>query len=157
VIEEAPDAHSLPEWAAGVAELNHHLAEWLDLPNSDGEAFSQIVWADEAGTPLSPTALSRRIGMTTGATTALLHRLDRGGFITREREEADARRVTLRPTPVKRAALHRFAAASGFELVEVLLAQDSETLNATTRFVTELTEAGRAAIERLRHSGQSRL
>lgn len=46
--------HRLRDWAVGFTELNQHLAAWMRLPGSDANALGQIVWADEAGAPLSP-------------------------------------------------------------------------------------------------------
>lgn len=45
---------------------------------------------------LSPARLSERISLSTGATTALLNRLEAAGHITRAREHSDRRIVTLR-------------------------------------------------------------
>jgi hypothetical protein len=71
----------------------------MRLPGSDATALGQITWAAESGTPLSPAQLSRLLGMTTGATTILLNRLETAGHIRRSRESTDRRRVTLRPAP----------------------------------------------------------
>ena len=94
---------ALRDWAVGFAELNQHMAAWMGLPGSDANALGQIVWAAESGEPLSPARLARRLGMTSGATTILLNRLEGAGLIGRTREHADRRRVTLRPSETGRA------------------------------------------------------
>lgn len=55
----------------------------------------EITAAEEKGTPLSPARLGERISLTSGATTALLNRLEKAGHIVRTRENADRRVVTL--------------------------------------------------------------
>ncbi|MFF7690203.1 MarR family transcriptional regulator [Streptomyces syringium] len=65
-------------------------------PISSSTAVLEIAATEERGTPLSPARLSERISLSTGATTALLNRLEAAGHITRAREHSDRRIVTLR-------------------------------------------------------------
>ncbi|MFD0264803.1 MarR family winged helix-turn-helix transcriptional regulator [Kitasatospora indigofera] len=78
------------------AELGRRFAAWLGLHSTDATAVLEIAAAEERGTPLSPARLSERIALSTGATTALLNRLEAAGHITRSREHPDRRIVTLR-------------------------------------------------------------
>ncbi|MFF2728862.1 MarR family winged helix-turn-helix transcriptional regulator [Streptomyces sp. NPDC058008] len=78
------------------AELSRRFAAWLGLHSTDATAVLEIAAAEERGTPLSPARLSERIPLSTGATTALLNRLEAAGHITRAREHSDRRIVTLR-------------------------------------------------------------
>ncbi|MGW6704327.1 MarR family winged helix-turn-helix transcriptional regulator [Streptomyces sp. NPDC054956] len=77
-------------------ELGRRFADWLGLHSTDATAVLEISAAEERGTPLSPARLSERISLSTGATTALLNRLEAAGHITRSREHTDRRVVTLR-------------------------------------------------------------
>ncbi|MFF1413064.1 MarR family winged helix-turn-helix transcriptional regulator [Streptomyces sp. NPDC058289] len=78
------------------AELSRRFAAWLGLHSTDATAVLEIAAAEERGTPLSPARLSERIPLSTGATTALLNRLEAAGHITRVREHSDRRVITLR-------------------------------------------------------------
>ncbi|MFC4330314.1 MarR family winged helix-turn-helix transcriptional regulator [Streptomyces andamanensis] len=78
------------------AELGRRFAARLGLHSTDATALLEIAAAEERGTPLSPARLSERIALSTGATTALLNRLEAAGHITRTREHTDRRVVTLR-------------------------------------------------------------
>ncbi|WP_329611806.1 MarR family winged helix-turn-helix transcriptional regulator [Kitasatospora herbaricolor] len=78
------------------AELGRRFAAWLGLHSTDATAVLEIAAAEERGSPLSPARLSERIALSTGATTALLNRLEAAGHITRSREHPDRRIVTLR-------------------------------------------------------------
>jgi len=50
------------------------------------------------GTEMTPSQLAAEIGLSTGATTALVDRLERAGFVSRERDSRDRRRIFLRVT-----------------------------------------------------------
>lgn len=77
-------------------EFSHRFASWLGLHSTDATALMEITAAEEkGGTPLSPARLGERISLTSGATTALLNRLEKAGHIVRTRENADRRVVTL--------------------------------------------------------------
>ncbi|MEU3226893.1 MarR family transcriptional regulator [Streptomyces sp. NPDC006976] len=78
------------------AELSRRFAAWLGLHSTDATAVLEIAAAEERGAPLSPARLSERIPLSTGATTALLNRLEAAGHITRVREHTDRRVITLR-------------------------------------------------------------
>ncbi|MCX5399340.1 MarR family winged helix-turn-helix transcriptional regulator [Streptomyces sp. NBC_00102] len=87
---------SLRIYGSHYAELSRRFASWLGLHSTDATAVLEIAAAEERGTPLSPARLSERIPLSTGATTALLNRLESAGHITRAREHSDRRIVTLR-------------------------------------------------------------
>jgi len=48
------------------------------------------------GTLMTPGHLATELGLSTGATTALLDRLEKGGFVNRERDPKDRRRVFIK-------------------------------------------------------------
>jgi MarR family transcriptional regulator, organic hydroperoxide resistance regulator len=139
----------LHDWAVASAELNQRLAAFLDLPGSDANALGHILWSAEEGAPLSPVELARRIGMTSGATTALLNRLEDAGHIRRIREHADRRRVTLHPEPAARARAQEFLALAGPEVAEAVLATPLEQLELVVEFTERLTAAAVRANARL--------
>lgn len=147
--DEVAVMEALRDWAIGFAELNHHLAAWMRLPTSDAQALAQIVWAAQAGAPLSPTALAQRIGMTTGAATVLLHRLQGAGLVSRSREDSDRRRVTLRPTPTALAQSRAFMQAAGAEIGDALRRSRTEDLRTATALLGALNEAVTQGIHRL--------
>ena len=86
---------SLRVYGGHYTELGRRFAAWLGLHSTDATAVLEIAAAEERGTPLSPARLSERISLSTGATTALLNRLEAAGHITRAREHSDRRIVTL--------------------------------------------------------------
>jgi len=63
------------------------------LHATDVQALAAILDADE---PMTPGRLRERLGLTSGAVTACVDRLERAGHIRRVRESADRRVVHLR-------------------------------------------------------------
>lgn len=86
----------LRAFGALYTDFTGRFATWLGLHSTDATALVEILYAEDKGAPLSPTRLSERLGLTTGATTNLLNRLEKLGYVVRTREHADRRLVTLR-------------------------------------------------------------
>ena len=139
----------LNRWVARATELNLRLAGVLGLPSTDANALGHIVWAAEADEPLSPAELSRRVGMTTGAVSILLDRLENAGHIGRTRESSDRRRVTLRPLPDTRERVRHFVAETGREVAEVLSDADSGHLREAVAVITSMNVAATRGLARL--------
>jgi MarR family transcriptional regulator, organic hydroperoxide resistance regulator len=139
----------LREWSVGFGELNQHLAAWMGLPSSDANALGLIIWGDQEGRPFSPAVLSQHIGMTSGATTTLLNRLEVAGHIIRSREHDDRRRVTLRPQPRTRERAAAFFTVAGVEIAELVLATPDADLRQVRAFLEPLIRATHDANRRL--------
>ncbi|GAB2594480.1 transcriptional regulator [Paractinoplanes abujensis] len=93
----------LRELAAIQSELGRRYARSRQMHPTDAAAIVEIITAEEHGRPLTPARLAERIGLTTGATSILLNRLEDAGHIVRTRENSDRRIVTLHSTPDIRA------------------------------------------------------
>lgn len=119
---------ALRHYAIGYQESAHRLARWMDLPNIDGTALGEIIWAEYEGSPLTPSRLSARIGLTSGAINALVNRLEGHGLVARSRENADRRIVSLRATDLARERASAFLDPSAAALEAALSEYDDETL-----------------------------
>ncbi|MEV7934104.1 MarR family transcriptional regulator [Curtobacterium sp. NPDC089185] len=139
----------LRDWAVAFDELNRHLGAWVDLTPSDANALGQVLWAERAGEPLSPAELARRIGMTSGATSVLVDRLEAAGHVTRHRESTDRRRVTLRTTERARRANAAFLGFAGHEIAGTLRATEPDDARAALAFLDRMTGAATTANARL--------
>ena len=73
------------------------VAERVGITQSDLECLD-IVVLDER---VTAGELARATGLTTGAITGVLDRLERAGFVRRERDTADRRKVFVRAVPAK--------------------------------------------------------
>lgn len=151
--EQIAALEALRAWAVGYTEMNQNLARWTGLPTSDANALGHVTWADESGAPLSPALLSRRIGMTSGATTVLLDRLERAGLLVRSRESADRRRVTLRPSEEGRHRARSFTAFAGTEIAATVRTAEDHDLRVVAAFVDRMAAAVTSANDRLHRHG----
>ncbi|SEP75470.1 MarR family winged helix-turn-helix transcriptional regulator [Microlunatus flavus] len=68
------------------------LAARLAIGSTDLAAMTHLTFAPE---PIGPRELSGRLGITPGATTELVDRLERAGHVERRRDTVDRRRVQL--------------------------------------------------------------
>ena len=94
------------DYGVNLTLFRNAMSEWAGLNATDMECLRFLFLKGIA----TPTALARQTGLTSGATTAMLDRLEKAGLIER-RPNPDDRRGTL-ITPAKAAAEK---AASWFE------------------------------------------
>src|SRR4030081_1387141 len=85
---------SLRELSIQLSLLNHQVGGHVDLKDVDLDCLDLI---NRHG-PLSPSAIARRAGLHPATVTGILDRLERGGWITRERAP-DGPRPGRRPRP----------------------------------------------------------
>lgn len=125
-------------YGASFTEVSRRFAAWLDLHYTDAVALLEISAAEQRGTPLSPARLSERISLSSGATTALINRLECAEHVVRSREHADRRVVTLHTTPrVGELAEEYFAPLSG-RLDGMMAGYSPELLRQFETFVGDL-------------------
>jgi DNA-binding MarR family transcriptional regulator len=106
----APRRASEPETAAlrslqvAMDEAQLALGRRMRMNPSDLAAMGHVAGSP---VPLGPTDLAGRLGMSPGATTELVDRLERAGHVVRERDAADRRRVRLTPSDSARTEVLR--------------------------------------------------
>ncbi|MFI6387018.1 MarR family winged helix-turn-helix transcriptional regulator [Nonomuraea sp. NPDC050540] len=88
-------AEELRAYGASFNELGRRFADRLGIHLTDAFALMEIAKAESAGAPLSPAQLGKRVALSSGAMTALVNRLEEHGYVSRVREHADRRVVTL--------------------------------------------------------------
>ncbi|MEV3873329.1 helix-turn-helix domain-containing protein [Streptomyces sp. NPDC049906] len=75
-----------------IDRLTHAFASAHGLHPTDVSALAMVLDADQ---PVTPGMLGARLGLTSGAVTACLGRLERAGHIRRTRDEVDRRVVRV--------------------------------------------------------------
>jgi DNA-binding MarR family transcriptional regulator len=75
--------------------LTHAFASSQGLHVTDVEALLHLMHAENAGHPLTTGQLSTALGLSSGATTAVVDRLERVGQLRRDRSESDRRKIHL--------------------------------------------------------------
>jgi DNA-binding MarR family transcriptional regulator len=71
--------------------LNHAVADAIGLHQTDHECLDLLDWTG----PISAGEIGEHLGLSSGAVTGLLDRLEAGGWVRRERDAADRRRVVV--------------------------------------------------------------
>ena len=92
----------LRAYATEFAELARLTARRMSMHTTDLNALVEVLRAERMGDPLSPARLAEHVRLTSGATNALINRLENAGWVTRSREHSDRRQVTLRGTVTAR-------------------------------------------------------
>jgi DNA-binding MarR family transcriptional regulator len=79
---------------AGVILYNHAVSAKVGLGASD----SQFMTLLQTYGPLTPRQLAEHTGLTSGTITGVIDRLESHGFVTREPDPADRRKVVVTPS-----------------------------------------------------------
>jgi DNA-binding MarR family transcriptional regulator len=86
------------DYGVNLTHFRNAINEWAGLNGTDMECLRLLFQKGIA----TPTELARHTGLTSGATTAMLDRLEKAGFIERGRNPDDRRGTLI--TPAKTAA-----------------------------------------------------
>ncbi|GAA4045054.1 MarR family winged helix-turn-helix transcriptional regulator [Nonomuraea soli] len=101
--------------------------------------------------PLTPSALARRAGLHPATMTGVLDRLQRGGWITRERDpdSPDRRAVTIRARKERNAELYQLFSGMNQQMEQICADYTESELELIATFLRRTTEAGDVATRRL--------
>ncbi|MEV8372358.1 MarR family transcriptional regulator [Kribbella sp. NPDC056861] len=83
--------HQLREVALRLEAAVGEFARSTGLHSTDVRALIALLDAERAGAPATPKWLAERLGMTSQATTAVIHRLEAAGHLERLRSRSDGR------------------------------------------------------------------
>lgn len=99
--------------------------------------------------PLTAGALAQLTGLTTGAITAALDRLEAAGYLHRERDTIDRRRVVVTPAPKALKRLQPMYAPLGEAMMRLNGDFGDRDLAVIADYLTRANEIAREHIERL--------
>lgn len=120
-----------------INRLVHGFAAGQGLHPTDIHALAAIMDAEE---PMTPGRLRQHLGLTSGAVTACVDRLEQAGHIRRVRESADRRVVHLHYAPDARAAARSYFRPLA-EATEAARSRFSEAeLAVVLRFLTAMND-----------------
>ena len=134
---------ALRELRNQLALLNHQVSDRVALKDVDLECLELIARHG----PLSPSALARRAGLHPATMTGILDRLQKGGWIVRERdpEAADRRSVAVRAVPGRNGELFRLYAGMNTAMDELCAGYSEDELALIAGFLRRATSAGQDA------------
>jgi DNA-binding MarR family transcriptional regulator len=138
---------SLRELSIQLALLNHQIGAHVDLKDVDLCCLDII---NREG-PLSPSTLARRAGLHPATMTGILDRLQRGGWVTRQRdpEAADRRAVAVHAVRDRNPELVRLYSGMNARMDQICAEYTDAELEVLSAFLRRTTDAGQIATDQL--------
>jgi len=127
--------------------LNHRVGVRLELKDVDLECLDLIAIYG----PLSPSALAQRAGLHPATLTGVLDRLERGGWITRDRDPGatDRRSVTVRGRRERNAEVLSLYSGMNASVEQICSGYTAAELEVLADFLRRTADAGRLATDEL--------
>jgi DNA-binding MarR family transcriptional regulator len=131
-------------------ELDELVSRQLGVNRTDARCLDVL---DERGR-MTAGELAAATGLTTGAITGVLDRLERAGYVERVRDTADRRRVLVDVTQLMRDRTAEFYGPLGAASGPLLERYGDDELELLVRFLREARGITREHIDRLRAGGE---
>lgn len=132
---------ALRGWGALFGEMGRQFGVHAGMHGTDASALVHIINAEQHDRPLTQSELCRRIGLSSGATSSLLNRLESAGHVERRRDQADRRVVTLRSSPAVHEEVDNFFRAVADDLDKVIRAHLESDLREFTQILEEMSDS----------------
>lgn len=121
--------------------LSEAFAEAQRLHPTDLRALLSVMHAEHDNSPLTPRRLGEDLGLSSGAVTAVVDRLERAGHLFRSRDDADRRVVHLHYDPRANAVARQFFGPLGERSHAVMDGFTPDQLRLVARFIAGMTTA----------------
>ncbi len=123
---------------ASVVLYNVTVAQGVGLGGSDLQFLTLL---GNHG-PLTPGRLASLSGLSTGTVTGVIDRLEKGGYVRRERDGSDRRKVLVTPVPESVARLAELYSGHGEHMAAVLASRDADQLRTILDFLADMNASG---------------
>jgi len=137
-----------PRHGASAVRLSIAIANELGMPLADVQCMGLL-----ADGPAAPSDLAARLGLTTGAITKVLDRLERAGYLSRSADPSDRRRIVITADPEGLATLAAHYAPMGEKMSRHLAQYTDDELATILAFMRAGREAADEEISRIRTNG----
>jgi DNA-binding MarR family transcriptional regulator len=135
----------LRELRTELAILNHRVSTRSQIKDGDLDCLD-IISRDG---PISPSTLARRAGVHVATMTGILDRLEREGWIVRDRDQRDRRAVLVRGLPGRQRGLIRLYDGMNTALDGILGGYTDDQLDLIAGFLRRCAQAGQSAAAEL--------
>ena len=124
-----------------LSTLNRQVGGQLAIKDTDLDCLDLI----SRHGPLSPSALARQAGLHPATMTGVLDRLEKAGWIARERDPGDRRAVTVRALPDRGRELYGLFAGMNSQMDTICADYDEQQLELLADFLRKTADAGQTA------------
>lgn len=128
-----------------VTVLNSQVGSRLELRDLDLNCLNLI----QRRGPLQPATIARLTGVHPATLTGILDRLERAGWVARERTGTDRRAVTVRALPTRAADIRRLYAGMNQGINNLCRDFSDDDLRTLARFLQGAASAGHSAAQDL--------
>ena len=125
--------------------LNHQVGARAGLNDVDLDCLDLVARHG----PLSPSALAERAALHPATVTGILDRLERGGWVARERDPSDRRAVVVRARRERNPELMRLYSGMNSSMNEICAGYGNAQLELLADFLRRTVDAGQSATEKL--------
>lgn len=132
---------ALRELANQLSLFTHRMAGRVGLKSLDVDCLDLI---SRTG-PISPGGLARRAGLHPATVTGILDRLERGGWVARQRDGKDRRGVVVTALPTRNRELVDVLGGLNAAMDQLCADYTADELELIAGFLRRMSEAGREA------------
>ena len=125
--------------------LNHQVGARAGLNDVDLDCLDLVARHG----PLSPSALAERAALHPATVTGILDRLERGGWVARERDPSDRRAVVVHARRERNPELMRLYSGMNSSMNEICAGYGDAELEVLADFLRRTVDAGRSATDKL--------
>lgn len=128
--------HRLQRYGMRSVLFQQNMAQKIGVSHTDLKSAEIL---NETG-PITAGKLSKITGLSTGSVTALINRLEKSGYVKRERDQLDGRKVMIMPIPERQEQIKSHYQSLSMATKELCSAYNEQELILINQFVEEITK-----------------
>ena len=128
--------HRLQRYGMRSVLFQQNMAQKIGVSHTDLKSAEIL---NETG-PITAGELSKITGLSTGSVTALINRLEKSGYVKRERDQLDGRKVMIMPIPERQEQYKSHYQSLSMATKELCSAYNEQELILINQFVEEITK-----------------
>ncbi|MGY3311515.1 DNA-binding MarR family transcriptional regulator [Peribacillus simplex] len=128
--------HSLQRYGMRSVLFQQNMAQKIGVSHTDLKSAEIL---NETG-PITAGELSKITGLSTGSVTALINRLEKSGYVKRERDHMDGRRVMIAPISEKQEQIKSHYQSLSMATKDLCSAYNEQELIFINQFVEDITK-----------------
>ncbi|MFS0598430.1 MarR family transcriptional regulator [Peribacillus frigoritolerans] len=128
--------HRLQRYGMRSVLFQQNMAQKIGVSHTDLKSAEIL---NETG-PITAGELSKITGLSTGSVTALINRLEKSGYVKRERDQLDGRKVMIMPIPERQEQIKSHYQSLSMATKDLCSAYNEQELILINQFVEEITK-----------------